>query len=75
MFLNDYETPIGLLYCDAIAQTVVKQVLESTPKPIAIGVPGDWGAAKSSLLAMAEKRFVGHGKILCLRFTGRPRSL
>jgi putative protein kinase ArgK-like GTPase of G3E family len=57
MFLIDHETPVDLLYYDAIAETIVGRVLESKAKPITVGVHGDWGAGKSSVLAMAEKRF------------------
>ena len=59
MFLSDNETAIDLLYYDAIAKTVVKRVLESQSKPITIGIHGDWGAGKSSILAMAESQLSG----------------
>ena len=70
MFLSDHETPIDLLYYDAIAETVVKRVLESKTQPITVGVHGDWGAGKSSVLAMAEKRFAANEKVLCIKFNG-----
>ncbi|MGA3266507.1 MAG: Qat anti-phage system ATPase QatA [Verrucomicrobiota bacterium] len=70
MFLSDHETSIDLLYYDAIAETVVKCVLECKEKPIAIGIHGDWGAGKSSVLAMAEKQLTANKKVLCLKFNG-----
>ncbi len=70
MFLIDHETPVDLLYYDAIAETLVKRVLECKAKPITVGVHGDWGAGKSSVLAMAEARFRANPKILCIKFNG-----
>jgi hypothetical protein len=70
MFLSDHETPIDLLYYDAIAKTVVKRVLETKAKPITIGVHGDWGAGKSSVLAMVESQLSADEKVMCLKFNG-----
>jgi len=70
MFLIDHETPVDLLYYDVIAETIVKRVLESKAKPITVGVHGDWGAGKSSVLAMAEKRFGSTPEVLCIKFNG-----
>jgi len=39
-------------------------------KPITVGVHGDWGAGKSSVLAMAEARFKKDPKVLCIKFNG-----
>ena len=70
MFLIDHETAVDLLYYDAIAATLVKRVSECKAKPITVGVHGDWGAGKSSVLAMAEARFRANPKILCIKFNG-----
>ena len=70
MFLSDHETAIDLLYYDAIAKTVVKRILESKEKPITIGIHGDWGAGKSSVLAMAESQLRANEHVLCLKFNG-----
>jgi hypothetical protein len=70
MFLSDHETQIDLLYFDAIAQSVVKLVLSSSDDPLTIGIHGDWGAGKSSVLAMTEQQLRGVGGIVCLRFNG-----
>ena len=37
---------------------------------IAIGLHGDWGAGKSSVLAMVEVAMQGRETVLCLRFNG-----
>lgn len=70
MFLSDHETSVDLLYYDAIAKTVVKRILESKTKPITVGVHGDWGAGKSSVLAMAESQLASDDRVMCLKFNG-----
>jgi predicted KAP-like P-loop ATPase len=70
MFLSDHETPVDLLYYDAIAKTLVKLIKGSKRHPISVGIHGDWGAGKSSVLAMAETQLKQDGNFLCLRFNG-----
>ncbi|MEI6001850.1 NTPase KAP [Paraburkholderia bengalensis] len=70
MFLNDQETSTDLLYYESIARTVVRFVRETPSAPVTIGVHGDWGAGKSSVLKMTEAAFDGEERILCLWFNG-----
>ncbi|WP_319408734.1 Qat anti-phage system ATPase QatA [uncultured Desulfosarcina sp.] len=70
MFLADNETKIDLLNNEAIAETIIKLVREHSDYPITIGVHGDWGAGKSSILEMIEADFEGDEKVLCLKFNG-----
>ncbi|WP_036258236.1 Qat anti-phage system ATPase QatA [Methylocapsa aurea] len=70
MFLNDQETATDLLYYEAIAKTVVKLIRESPEAPVTIGVHGDWGAGKSSVLKMTEAAFADDKRVLCLWFNG-----
>ncbi|MFZ6047393.1 Qat anti-phage system ATPase QatA [Pseudomonas sp. CR3202] len=70
MFLNDQETATDLLYYEAIASTVVKLIRETQQAPITIGVHGDWGAGKSSVLKMTQAAFQDDGDVLCLWFNG-----
>lgn len=77
MVLSDNETRIDLLNNKAIAKTIVS-IIQDSKESISIGVHGDWGAGKSSILAMvedevieatnnkAEKSF----KAACVRFNG-----
>ncbi|WP_244243744.1 P-loop NTPase fold protein, partial [Pseudomonas aeruginosa] len=65
MFLNDQETATDLLYYEAIAKTVVKLIGKTPETPITIGVHGDWGAGKSSVLKMLEASFEGNDRTLC----------
>lgn len=70
MFLNDQETATDLLYYEAIARTVVRFIQETPRAPVTIGVHGDWGAGKSSVLKMTESAFQGQDRVLCLWFNG-----
>ena len=70
MFISDHETEIDLLYYDVIASTVVKLIRSSPKDPLTIGIHGDWGAGKSSVLAMIKRQLSGDEKVLCLRFNG-----
>lgn len=70
MFLNDQETATDLLYYEAIAKTVVRLIRKSSEAPVTIGVHGDWGAGKSSVLKMTEAAFNDDKRVLCLWFNG-----
>lgn len=70
MFLNDQETAVDLLYYESIAKTVVKLIRKSAEAPLTIGVHGDWGAGKSSVLKMTEAAFAEDERVLCLWFNG-----
>ena len=54
MILSDNETRIDLLNNRAIAKTIVS-IIRDSKESVSIGVHGDWGAGKSSVLAMVEK--------------------
>lgn len=70
MFLSDQETATDLLYYEAIARTVVKLIRDTPEAPVTIGVHGDWGAGKSSVLKMTEAGFAGDKRVVCLWFNG-----
>ena len=70
MIVADNETAVDLLYYDAIAQTVVRLVSEKSDEPLSVGVHGDWGAGKSSVLMMVEEAFEKDAQVLCVRFNG-----
>ena len=70
MIVADNETAVDLLYYEAIARTVVRLVAEKSDEPLSVGVHGDWGAGKSSVLMMVEEAFKKHERVLCVRFNG-----
>lgn len=70
IFLSDNETKTDLLYYESIAKTVVKLLMTDVEKPLSVGIHGDWGAGKSSVLAMIEHELGNGGQTLCLRFNG-----
>jgi hypothetical protein len=70
MILTDHETKIDLLNNEAIATTIIGLLRERPDRPVTIGVHGDWGAGKSSVLEMIEGGLSGNGDVLCLKFNG-----
>lgn len=70
MILTDNETKIDLLNNEAIAKTIIELLCENPDHPVTIGVHGDWGAGKSSVLEMIEAGFSDKDEVLCLKFNG-----
>lgn len=70
MILTDNETKVDLLNNEAIAKTIIELLREKPDHPVTIGVHGDWGAGKSSVLEMIEAGFSANDDVLCLKFNG-----
>lgn len=70
MILTDNETKVDLLNNEAIAKTIIALLREKPDRAVTIGVHGDWGAGKSSILEMIEAGVTGQKDILCLKFNG-----
>ena len=70
MILTDNETKVDLLNNEAIAATIVKLLRDRPDRPVTVGVHGDWGAGKSSVLEMIETGLDGEETVLCLKFNG-----
>ena len=75
MILSDNETKVDLLNNEAIAKTIVSLISNSNEQPISIGIHGDWGAGKSSILEMIENEVKSvssktEKKYSCIRFNG-----
>lgn len=70
MILPDNETKVDFLNNEAIAQTIINMLRERPDRPVTLGVHGDWGAGKSSVLEMIEAGFEDDKKTLCIKFNG-----
>ncbi len=75
MILSDNETKVDLLNNEAIAKTIVSLIRDSEEQPISIGIHGDRGAGKSSILEMVESEVKitsskSGKKYSCIRFNG-----
>ncbi len=68
---KDSETELDFLDYDYLIQTVQSIITDDTLLPASIGVYGDWGSGKSSLMYMCKERLMQEdGKIKCLVFNG-----
>jgi predicted KAP-like P-loop ATPase len=70
LILADNETKVDLLNNEAIAKTIISLLTERPDRPVTIGVHGDWGAGKSSVLEMIDAALDGKDDVLCLKFNG-----
>lgn len=67
---KDSETNIDLLDFDYLID-ITKDIIENDSlSPCTIGVYGDWGSGKSSLVEMILKDYEGKDDFLCLKFNG-----
>lgn len=69
-YLSDHETKVDLLNNEAIAATVLKLIKQKSDNPITIGVHGDWGAGKSSVLKMVETALGKDATTCLIKFNG-----
>lgn len=67
---SDNETKVDLLDFLHLKDSVLSIVRNDSLLPTTIGVFGDWGSGKSSLLQMVTDDLEADGKILCLSFNG-----
>lgn len=70
MHLADNETKVDLLNNEAIANTIIALLGEKPDRAVTVGVHGDWGAGKSSILEMIEAELANKDDVLCLKFNG-----
>ena len=70
MIVADNETAVDLLYYESVAGTVIRLLEEESEEPISVGIHGDWGAGKSSVLMMVEKALEVDRRVLCVRYNG-----
>lgn len=70
MLNPDHETAVDFLNYEAVAKTVVALLKENREHALTIGIHGDWGAGKSSVLKMTQATLAGDGRVACLWFNG-----
>jgi predicted KAP-like P-loop ATPase len=67
---KDSETSIDLLDFDYLIDVTKKLILNDNLTPSTIGIYGDWGCGKSSLMDMIMADLSKDENILCLKFNG-----
>lgn len=68
---KDSETELDFLDYDYLIQTLQGIITDDSLLPASIGVYGDWGSGKSSLMYMCKERLIREDeKIKCLVFNG-----
>jgi len=73
MILHDNETKVDLLNAEPVARTIARLLASRPGTPMTVGVHGDWGAGKSSVLEMVEHVIQEEGDkdgIVCIKFNG-----
>lgn len=67
---NDKDTSIDLIDYDHLVKAVKRIIENDDLIPSTIGIFGDWGSGKSSLMRMVEESYRGKGEILTVKFNG-----
>ncbi len=70
MLIPDHETKVDYLNGEAVANAVVEILREKSSRPVTIGIHGDWGAGKSSVLRMIEDALATDNDVAVLWFNG-----
>ena len=70
MLIPDHETAVDFLNYEAISRTVVELLKDNRKRALTIGIHGDWGAGKSSILKMIEDGLSEDENVACLWFNG-----
>lgn len=66
---SDNETEVDLLGFDQIVDAIAELVAAPRLLPLTIGIFGDWGSGKSSLMAMARRRLEQDSDFVCVSFS------
>lgn len=66
---HDNETEIDLLGFGPLVDSVTYLARADALLPITVGVFGDWGSGKSSLMRMAHRRLAEDPTCICVSFS------
>ena len=67
---SDNETDVDLLQFKYLASSVTKTIRTKHLLPTTVGVFGDWGSGKSSLLRMVQKELAQDSGVMTITFNG-----
>lgn len=67
---SDNETSLDLININHYVSSILELVSDETLLPLTVGVFGDWGNGKSSLLKMVKEKLDTEEDTLCLTFNG-----
>lgn len=70
MLIPDHETAVDFLNYEAISTAVVELLRDNHRCAVTVGIHGDWGAGKSSVLKMIESAMAQDKRVACLWFNG-----
>lgn len=70
MLIPDHETAVDFLNYEAVAKTVVALLKDNREHALTVGIHGDWGAGKSSVLKMTQAAMADDERVACLWFNG-----
>jgi predicted KAP-like P-loop ATPase len=70
VLIPDHETAVDFLNYEAISKTVAELLKDNRQRALTIGIHGDWGAGKSSVLKMVESEMSKDRQVACLWFNG-----
>lgn len=67
---NDNDTHIDLIDFQHLVNSIENIINNENLLPCTIGLYGDWGSGKSSLMRMVEKKFEGEKDVITVKFNG-----
>lgn len=68
MLWPDNESNVDLLNYQSISKAIITLLSDQQRLPVSVGIHGDWGAGKSSVLSMIEQSYKDDEKTVCVRF-------